>query len=192
MPYAYLKITTSCSYANHIFFLAFITVVGATKDFAPEVAAFNPRNGFTSGGGFSNYFARPAYQERAVCNYLARLDESLTISYNATGRSYPDLSAQGSSYATVWDGTLITLDGTSASTPAASAIISLVNDALIAAGKPPLGFLNPWLYAKGYKGFTDITSGSALGCNTTGFPALEGWDAVTGFGTPVGLCCTCH
>lgn len=47
-----------------------------------------------------------------------------------------------------------------------------------------MGFLNPWLYEKGYKAFTDVTNGSALGCNSTGFPATEGWDAVTGFGTP--------
>jgi tripeptidyl-peptidase-1 len=50
-----------------------------------------------------------------------------------------------------------TISGTSASCPLTSGIFSLVNDALIAAGKPALGFLNPWLYKKGYKGLTDIT-----------------------------------
>ena len=66
-------------------------------------------------------------------------------------------------------------------------IIALVNDALLAEGKAVLGFLNPWLYRKGKEGFTDITSGSAVGCavGIDGFPATEGWDAVTGFGTPV-------
>lgn len=44
------------------------------------------------------------------------------------------------------------------------------SDALIAAGKPVLGFMNPWLYKNGYKAFTDITSGSTLGCNRKGFP----------------------
>lgn len=73
----------------------------------------------------------------------------------------------------------------SASSPTAASVISLVNDALLAADKPVLGFLNPWLYAGGYKAFTDITAGSAVGCDTSGFPAKEGWDAVTGFGTPV-------
>jgi tripeptidyl-peptidase-1 len=60
-----------------------------------------------------------------------------------------------------------------------------VNDALISAGKPPLGFLNPWLYKGGGKAFTDITSGSALGCGVAGFEARKGWDAVSGWGTPV-------
>lgn len=48
-----------------------------------------------------------------------------------------------------------------------------------------MGFLNPWLYSKGYQGFVDVLSGISGGCNTTGFPATEGWDAVTGFGTPI-------
>lgn len=74
-----------------------------------------------------------------------------------------------------------------ASAPAISAILALVNDALIAAGKPTLGFLNPWLYGGGYKAFNDVTTGSNYGCDTTGFAAVPGWDAATGWGTPVGL-----
>ena len=104
--------------------------------------------------------------------------------YNPNGRAYPDIAAQGQTFATIWNGTLVPLDGTSASTPAASAVLSLVNDALLAAGKSPLGFLNPWLYKSGYKAFTDVTQGSAVGCDTAGFEAAPGWDAVTGFGTP--------
>jgi tripeptidyl-peptidase-1 len=68
-----------------------------------------------------------------------------------------------------------------------SSIVSLVNDALIASGRPTLGFLNPWLYSKGYRGFTDVTSGNSSSCGTDGFPVTEGWDPVTGFGTPVSL-----
>jgi subtilase family serine protease len=75
----------------------------------------------------------------------------------------------------------------SASAPTIASVIALVNDMLLAAGKPVLGFLNPWLYSGGSASFTDITSGSASGCGTTGFPAQAGWDAVTGFGTPVSL-----
>ena len=66
-----------------------------------------------------------------------------------------------------------------------ASVVALVNDALIASGKAPLGFMNPWLYRRGYKAFTDITSGVNGGCNTTGFPTRKGWDAVTGFGTPI-------
>ena len=87
----------------------------------------------------------------------------------------------------VWNGVTGQLDGTSASTPTVAGILALVNDALLAAGKPVLGFLNPCLYTRLHKAFTDITDGSAVGCDSDGFPAQAGWDAVTGFGTPVGL-----
>lgn len=46
-----------------------------------------------------------------------------------------------------------------------AAIIALLNDARLRAGKPALGFLNPWIYSSGYKGFTDITAGQSDGCN---------------------------
>jgi len=165
----------------------YVTSVGATKNVKPEVAAFDPRNNFASGGGFSNYFKRPKYQNdnSVVKNYISRLGGDFAGLFNPNGRGYPDISAQGQSFVTIWNGTMVLLDGTSASTPTASSIISLVNDALIAAGKPALGFLNPWLYSTGYSAFTDITSGSAIGCGGAGFPAEVGWDPVTGFGTPV-------
>ncbi|KAH8991299.1 hypothetical protein EDB92DRAFT_1798409, partial [Lactarius akahatsu] len=63
-------------------------------------------------------------------------------------------------------------------------IISLLNDHRLSQGKPLLGFLNPWIYAGGLKGFNDIVSGSNPGCNTDGFSAIAGWDPVTGLGTP--------
>jgi tripeptidyl-peptidase I len=66
-----------------------------------------------------------------------------------------------------------------------ASILSLVNDARIAAGKNPLGWLNPWLYKEGYKGFTDITAGNTSSCGVRGFPVTKGWDPVTGFGTPI-------
>ncbi|KAF2466926.1 subtilisin-like protein [Lindgomyces ingoldianus] len=163
----------------------YVTSVGATVNFKPEVAAYDPRNKFSSGGGFSNYFPQPKYQAEAVSEYLDTIGEEFSPLYNKSGRAYPDLAAYGVNYTIIWNGTLRLVDGTSASTPAMAAIFALLNDALISNGKPPLGFLNPWLYKKGKKAFVDVTSGSALGCNTTGFPATKGWDAVTGFGTPV-------
>jgi len=165
----------------------YITSVGATVGFKPEVAAYDPRNKFASGGGFSNYFPQPKYQKEAVDEYLETLGDQFSELYNKSGRAYPDIAAYGVNYTIIWNATLRLVDGTSASTPAMAGILALLNDALISHGKPTLGFLNPWLYKKGRKAFTDVTRGSAIGCNTTGFPATKGWDAVTGFGTPV--CC---
>ena len=65
-----------------------------------------------------------------------------------------------------------------------AAVVSLLNDVRIAAGLPTLGFLNPWLYAEGFKGLNDIVNGSNPGCGTDGFKAVEGWDPITGLGTP--------
>lgn len=162
-----------------------VTSVGGTKDFQPEVAVTR----FASGAGFSNYFAKPAYQASAVNRYLGHIGDLHAGLYNRTGRAYPDVAAQGNHDVYVWEGNISTIGGTSASSPTFAAVIALVNDALIAAGKPALGFLNPWLYGGAYAALTDITTGSSFGCNTTGFPATVGWDAVTGFGTPVSGTC---
>ncbi|KAJ3148460.1 hypothetical protein HDU89_004791 [Geranomyces variabilis] len=162
----------------------YITSVGATKNFNPEVVAYDERNGFSSGGGFSWYFDTPRYQEKEVQAYVKTVPKEYAGKYNPRGRGFPDLSGQGQRYLTFWNGKFGHVDGTSASTPAIASVFALVNDALIAAGRPTLGFLNPWLYKRGYKAFNDITSGSALGCNVTGFSATKGWDAVSGVGTP--------
>ena len=38
-------------------------------------------------------------------------------------------------------------------------------------------FITAWIYSSAYETLTDVTEGSSYGCNTTGFPAQEGWDA---------------
>ena len=166
----------------------YVTSVGATKNFNPEVVAYDSSNGFSGGGGFSSIFARPSYQDNVVPQYVASLNGEFAPYYNSSGRGYPDISAQGQRFITIWNGSLAIEDGTSASTPAAAAVFALVNDALIAAGRPPMGFLNPWRYSGGYQAFTDITSGSAIGCKGRGaglgVPATTGWDAASGFCTP--------
>ncbi|GAA98763.1 uncharacterized protein L969DRAFT_95084 [Mixia osmundae IAM 14324] len=164
----------------------YITTVGATKNFAPEVAAYDPANGFYSGAGLSNYFAAPSYQKLAVDGYFAQAGNIYAGKnlYNRSGRAYPDISAQGQSFLIYWDGQQNLVDGTSASTPTAAAIFALINDRLIVAGRPVLGFANPLIYSLLAPGFNDITSGASVGCGTQGFPAKIGWDLVTGFGTP--------
>jgi hypothetical protein len=85
----------------------------------------------------------------------------------------------------VWNGSIIHVDGTSASTPTAASIFALVNNARIAKGKNRLGFLNPTLYSSKISStFTDIIIGNAAGCGVVGFQATDGWDAATGLGTP--------
>ncbi|KAH9166807.1 subtilisin-like protein [Lactarius sanguifluus] len=156
----------------------YVTAVGGTTGHGPEVAAS------ISGGGFSNIFRRPNYQEQAVTEFLRHLGNQYEGKYNATSRVIPDISAQALNFPIILKGEKQVGDGTSASAPVVAGIISLLNDYLISQGKVSLGFLNPWLYGTGKNGLTDITSGSNPGCNTGGFSAVEGWDPVTGVGTP--------
>lgn len=164
----------------------YVTAVGGTRAY-PEVVAHDPRNGFSSGSGFSNYFPQPAYQKESgvVDKYVDGLQGQFDGLYNKSGRAYPDLAAQAYRYIVIYNGTVATLDGTSASAPTVAGIIALVNDALMTAGKSPLGFLNPWLYSgAGAQAFTDVINGTSIGCNDAGFGAAPGWDAASGWGTP--------
>jgi tripeptidyl-peptidase I len=101
----------------------YVTAVGATHQFEPEVVAYDPprqRNGtrfnaYASGGGFGNYFAQPAWQSEVVTNYVANLNGSYDGLYNKSGRAYPDIAAQGQNvrYWTApveWDHPLQALD----------------------------------------------------------------------------------
>ena len=155
-----------------------MTSVGATQGINPETAA-----DFSS-GGFSNYFGIPSYQADAVSSYLSKLGSTNSGKFNASGRGFPDIATQGVDFEVVIDGSVEGVSGTSCSSPTLASIISLLNDRLIASGKSPLGFLNPFLYSTGASALSDITSGSNPGCNTNGFPAKAGWDPVTGLGTP--------
>ncbi|OTA93876.1 hypothetical protein M434DRAFT_395251 [Hypoxylon sp. CO27-5] len=164
----------------------YVTSVGATMNMDPEEVAVLDKKKFVSGGGFSHYFPRPKWQEGTVQAYIESLGEEHKGMYNPDGAAYPDVSAQGYEYAVIWNGTKRLMSGTSASAPTFAAIIALVNDALLAEGKPTLGFLNPWIWDAGRsgKGFMDVTKGSNKGCNGTGFPTRTGWDAASGWGTP--------
>ncbi|KAJ7806793.1 family S53 protease-like protein [Mycena olivaceomarginata] len=156
----------------------FVTSVGATGGITETAASF-------SSGGFSNYFGIPSYQSADVATYLATLGTTNSGKFNRTGRGFPDVAAQGENFEIAWDTELGTVDGTSCSTPTFASIIALLNDGLVAAGKPTLGFLNPLLYsAAGRAALNDIKTGNNPGCNTNGFPATTGWDPVTGLGTP--------
>lgn len=167
----------------------YVTSVGATMGLDPEEVAVHDAKNFVSGGGFSKYFARPSWQDGPVQDYLDSLGLEHHGMYNPHGAAYPDVSAQGFQYTVIWNGTKRLLDGTSASAPTLASIVALVNDALIADGKPVLGFLNPLVWEAGRMGkaFKDVTVGNIKGCNGTGFPARTGWDAASGWGTPVCL-----
>ncbi|KAK7000287.1 family S53 protease-like protein [Favolaschia claudopus] len=160
-----------------------VTTVGSTIGFNPEVAV-----NFT-GGGFSSFFPTPPYQTSAVSNFLKTIPPSFPGNgkFNATNRAYPDLSLQGMNFNINFRGKIGQVLGTSASTPSIAGMVALINDRLIAQGKPVLGFLNPFLYAN-EGAFNDVVSGhnSGLVCpaSSVAFDAVPGWDPLSGLGTP--------
>jgi tripeptidyl-peptidase I len=171
----------------------FVTAIGATQ-VNPNATVFEPESAceqvIFSGGGFSNYFAIPDYQKSVVADYVK---DNLTPSpypagtYNTSGtsRAYPDISANGANYVVASDGAFGLVYGTSAAAPVVGSMLTMINDARLALGKKPIGFINPTIYSPAFKGaFNDITTGTNPGCGTKGFSAAKGYDPVTGLGTP--------
>ncbi|KAJ7447974.1 subtilisin-like protein [Mycena latifolia] len=166
----------------------FITAVGATS-VAPGGSTDQVEmstTDFPSGGGFSNNFARPSWQDAAVQNYLDNFVPNYAASvFNRSGRAYPDVAANGWPLVIAEGGGFVKSGGTSASAPIFASVIAAVNDARIAAGKSTVGFINPALYSYAFSGaFNDVVNGTNPGCGTQGFPAAPGWDPVSGLGTP--------
>jgi kumamolisin len=71
------------------------------------------------------------------------------------------------------------IGGTSAVAPLWAGLIALMNQKL----GHPVGYLNPLLYGSlaGHGLFNDIVSG-----NNGSYSAKPGWDACTGWGSPIG------
>ncbi|RDW91747.1 hypothetical protein BP5796_01141 [Coleophoma crateriformis] len=162
----------------------YVTSVGATGNYLPAAPSS------LSSGGFSDYFPRPAWQDNAALAYINSLNGSHNGFYNASGRGIPDISAVGSRFLIGAGGFEWLQSGTSASTPVWAAIIALINDKRMRAGKPSLGFLNPILYSSNLSAaFDDVVTGSGGSCTwgsnvELGWAATPGWDPATGLGTP--------
>ncbi|KAI0177578.1 Tripeptidyl-peptidase sed4 [Pestalotiopsis sp. NC0098] len=182
----------------------YITAIGGTQSWAPEI-------GWTgSTGGFSFYFPRAWYQEDAVETYLDEEIDPEALAYyeaggfaNFSGRGFPDISAHSlTPYYSVFNADKLgRTGGTSAAAPVVAGLIGLLNDARLRAGKPTMGFINPFLYSLRPGVLIDVVNGTATGCtgvNSQTGGVLEGagiipyaswnntvgWDPVTGLGMP--------
>jgi kumamolisin len=131
-------------------------------------------DGGATGGGVSEVFPLPSYQQNA----------SVPVSVNTgfAGRGVPDVAGDAdpdTGYNVVVDGQSIVVGGTSAVAPLWAALIALLNQQL---GKS-VGFLNAAIYVTplNSSGFNDIVSG-----NNGAYSAGPGWDACTGWGSPIG------
>jgi subtilase family serine protease len=161
--------------------------------YIPEKAWNDTPLGFglaAGGGGPSLVYAKPWWQSGPGVP-------------NDEARDVPDLalaaSGEHDGYAIYAHGELISVGGTSASSPSFAGVISILNQYLSAKGtivKPGLGNINPVLYNLAQNGsgiFHDVTTGNNVvpcaggskGCVTGsfGYPAASGYDLATGLGS---------
>jgi subtilase family serine protease len=102
-------------------------------------------------------------------------------------RNVPDIAAIADDFYICADGRCGGgVAGTSFSSPIWTGFIALANQQAAAEGKPPVGFLNPTLYALGHKvkyatSMHDITAGKS-----GVFSCTPSYDLVTGLGSPSG------
>jgi tripeptidyl-peptidase-1 len=164
-----------------------VTAVGAVRNgvVPPEGARF-------SGGGFSQYFKRPSWQETAVEGYVKSLDGLLDGYYNAQMRATPDISAVGTEFDVTVALQRYKLDGTSASTPVLAAMLALIDEQRLNNDRKPLGWINRRLYQDRtvQDSIQDVADGTSASCDFEkdgkpgGWVSTQGWDAITGLGVP--------
>ncbi len=155
-----------------------LTTQSAAGPWASEVA-WSPY----SGGGISpDNIPIPSWQ--TLSGVINSSNEG-----SSTYRNGPDVAANANfTFYVCADQTTCTANeygGTSFAAPMWAGYLALVNEQAIANGNAVLGFINPLIYPIGvspsYKSdFHDITSGS------NGYPAVAGYDLVTGWGSPNG------
>ncbi|MGJ7918622.1 protease pro-enzyme activation domain-containing protein [Massilia sp. LXY-6] len=128
-----------------------------------------------TGGGVSDVFGLPAYQD------TAGVPRSVNPG-GRIGRGVPDVAGNASpatGYRVRVDFLNFVVGGTSAVSPLWAGLVARFNQRL----EPPVGWLNPQLYGPvvGTGSFHDITAG-----NNGAYAAGPGWDACTGWGSPIG------
>ena len=151
------------------------TLNASTTKISSEVVWNDPNGGGATGGGISDQFPVPDYQQNAGVPPSANPSKNV-------GRGVPDVAANAdpnTGYAIRVDGEDAVVGGTSAVAPLWAGLIALLNQSI---GKP-VGFLNPILYGFDPQSgvFRDITKG-----NNGAYSAGPGWDACSGLGVAVG------
>lgn len=159
-------------------------------------SVWNEGVGVATGGGISSVYSRPDYQAPVVKDthmreipdiaYSASLGHSILIALTCTAADAPACGGTGTFF--------FAFGGTSCGSPQWAGIVALVDQ--MAGGR--VGLINKTLYKLGKGGtagtfFHDTTVGdnsvpfdaSTPGTPITGFPAVPGWDASTGWGTPI-------
>lgn len=160
-----------------------------------------------TGGGLSTVYSRPGYQD-SVASVVGNHRGVPDVAWNAAVNGgvlvyhsyFPELEGSPA-----WG----VFGGTSAASPQVAAVTATANQARAAAGKSPIGDLNPVIYAASFNrsvAFSDIiartygttpsgvlqnnriwdtdASGFVTPDAVPGFPTTAGYDLTTGWGSP--------
>jgi kumamolisin len=135
---------------------------------------WNDSNSSATGGGVSEFFPLPNYQEGKGV--------PVSASTQFIGRGVPDVAGDAdpvTGYQVLVDGQSLVFGGTSAVAPLMAGLIALLNQK----SGSQAGFINPKLYANPTQFCRDITVGNNITTSTNlGYTAAAGWDACTGWG----------
>ena len=143
------------------------------------------RGGGAGGGGVSRLFDVPDYQSQAGIDIPSAND-------GGSGRVVPDVAGLAASgdWEIFQSGQGELIGGTSAVAPLWASLIALINEGRAQQGKAALGFVNDRLYALAARGgglFHDVVDGNnSIADGYPGYEATEGFDACSGWGTPIG------
>ncbi|MEI9960603.1 MAG: protease pro-enzyme activation domain-containing protein [Limisphaerales bacterium] len=137
-----------------------------------------------TGGGISMNYAIPSWQQGM---------DMTTNHGSTTMRNIPDVAMTADGvWVTYNNGGSDVFGGTSCAAPLWAGFMALVNQAAAQAGQPPVGFINPAIYAIGnwtnyHSAFNDVTTGNNTSASSPdNFHAVAGYDLCTGWGTPAG------
>ncbi|HET7420509.1 MAG TPA: S53 family peptidase [Candidatus Dormibacteraeota bacterium] len=165
-----------------------VTAVGGTSVFESQQGVYfkeyawsSPLDESGGGGGVSQFYAAPSYQD----------NERLAAGNGF--REVPDVAADGdpsTGFHIVFGGKDVQVGGTSAATPLWAATVALINQDLIRKGMHEVGFANPAIYWMGENAsklsprpFHDVTVGNNLGYDAAaGFDLATGWGSMDGAG----------
>jgi len=146
--------------------------------------AWNRRGGIGSSGGISTAYAIPTWQQ--VIDMSAN-------SGSTTMRNVPDVAMVADYvYVKYGNGLSGSFGGTSCAAPLWAGFTALMNQQAIAAGRPPVGFINPAIYQIATNAdyatcFHDTTTGdNTSSASPARFYATAGYDLCTGLGSPAG------
>jgi tripeptidyl-peptidase-1 len=209
--------STTSSTTNDVVYGSTATAGGAE---IPSSGGNAYGNQVTSGGGFSCLFAAESYQTSQIATYqdtsgyfagtsegaaagdssTCAFSSTTSTTFNAAGRGYPDVVALGWQYEITLGGDALPgIAGTSAASPVVAGMFTIINGLRLAAGKPPVGFINTALYSSSAPSdiFNKLAPGSddqstnacttsGSGCCTMGFASAGSsgaWDAYRGLGS---------